>query len=338
MAREDYKQKFEKLLEETIENAEEPVMKEEGQGVEQAGPITSDIKARRTLSGHLGKVYAFDWSKDSTRVVSASEDNKMIVWNPLTGEKLCAVSLKCGWVMDCSFSPSGNIVASSGLDNICAVFNTSIGPTVNQPSREIDGHDGCVSGCSFMSEEEILTCSGDHTSALWDITNGKKKNEFIGHVADVMDLSISESKNVFLTAASDRTVKLWDTRTSGCNATFTGHESDVNVVKFMSNGTVFASGSEDGTIRIGDIRTSGPLGILSIPDMESSVMGLTFSHSGRIIYACYEDTSFFVWDCIKEKRVAVIDAHENRISGIAVNNEGTALCTSSWDSKLKVWA
>jgi len=79
------------------------------------------LRLRRTLKGHLAKIYAMQWSQDAPTLASASQDGKLIVWNAVTTLKMNALSLPSNWVMTCGMSPSGEFVASGGLDNICSV-------------------------------------------------------------------------------------------------------------------------------------------------------------------------------------------------------------------------
>lgn len=51
-----------------------------------------------------------------------------------------AVPLKSSWVMTCGYSPSGNLVASGGLDNMCTVYNLKT-PIV-KIVKELDAHQG----------------------------------------------------------------------------------------------------------------------------------------------------------------------------------------------------
>ena len=55
-------------------------------------------KLRRTLAGHFGKVYAMHWAGDSTHLVSASQDGKLIVWNAVTTHKVQSIPLRSSWV------------------------------------------------------------------------------------------------------------------------------------------------------------------------------------------------------------------------------------------------
>uniref|UniRef100_A0A8C3PG31 Uncharacterized protein n=1 Tax=Chrysemys picta bellii TaxID=8478 RepID=A0A8C3PG31_CHRPI len=55
-------------------------------GVEVVGRI--QMRTRRTLRGHLAKIYAMHWCTDSKLLVSASQDGKLIVWDTYTTNKV----------------------------------------------------------------------------------------------------------------------------------------------------------------------------------------------------------------------------------------------------------
>ena len=46
------------------------------------------LRTRRTLRGHLAKIYAMHWASDSRNLVSASQDGKLIVWDGFTTNKV----------------------------------------------------------------------------------------------------------------------------------------------------------------------------------------------------------------------------------------------------------
>lgn len=46
------------------------------------------MRTRRTLRGHLAKIYAMHWGSDSRNLVSASQDGKLIVWDSYTTNKV----------------------------------------------------------------------------------------------------------------------------------------------------------------------------------------------------------------------------------------------------------
>jgi guanine nucleotide-binding protein G(I)/G(S)/G(T) subunit beta-1 len=218
------------------------------------------MKPRRTLKGHLAKIYAMHWSTDRRHLVSASQDGKLIIWDAYTTNKVHAIPLRSSWVMTCAYAPSGNYVACGGLDNICSIYNLSSREGPTRVARELSGHSGYLSCCRFINDRRIITSSGDMTCMLWDIESGSKVTEFADHLGDVMSISINPTnQNIFVSGACDAFAKLWDIRTGKAVQTFAGHESDINAIQFFPDGNAFGTGSDDTTCRLFDIRADREL-------------------------------------------------------------------------------
>lgn len=144
------------------------------------------MKVRRTLKGHLAKIYAMHWASDKRHLVSASQDGKLIVWDAPTTNKVHAIPLRSSWVMTCAYAPSGAFVACGGLDNICSIYNLKTKEGSVKVARELGSHTGYLSCCRFLNDRQILTSSGDMSCILWDIDAGMKILEFNDHTGDVM--------------------------------------------------------------------------------------------------------------------------------------------------------
>lgn len=302
-------------------------------------PRSDKLKVRRTLKGHLAKIYAMHWAEDKTHLVSASQDGKLLIWDGLTTNKVHAIPLRSSWVMTCAYSPSGSFVACGGLDNICSVYNLRAKEVPIRVSRELNSHTGYLSCCRFLNDRQIVTSSGDMTCILWDIEAGSKVTEFSDHNGDVMSLSINPNdKNTFVSGACDATAKLWDMRTGKCTQTFAGHDSDINAVHFFPNGNAFGTGSDDASCRLFDIRADREMMKYTHDSILCGITSVAFSVSGRYFFAGYDDFNCNVWDTLKGERVFTLQGHDNRVSCLGVSSNGMALCTGSWDSLLRIWA
>ncbi|MED6209144.1 hypothetical protein PIB30_051959 [Stylosanthes scabra] len=146
------------------------------------------------------RVYSLDWTSERNRIVSASQDGWLIVWNALTRQKIHAIKLPCARVMTTAFSPTGQSVACGGLNSVCSIFNLNSAtdkdgnlPVSRMLSGQLSGHKGYISSCQYVLDEDtnLITGSGDQTCVLWDITTGLKTSIFggefqSGHTADVL--------------------------------------------------------------------------------------------------------------------------------------------------------
>ncbi|CAO2634330.1 Guanine nucleotide-binding protein subunit beta-5 [Lemmus lemmus] len=299
------------------------------------------MKTRRTLKGHGNKVLCMDWCKDKRRIVSSSQDGKVIVWDSFTTNKEHAVTMPCTWVMACAYAPSGCAIACGGLDNKCSVYPLTFDKNENMAAKKksVAMHTNYLSACSFTnSDMQILTASGDGTCALWDVESGQLLQSFHGHGADVLclDLAPSETGNTFVSGGCDKKAMVWDMRSGQCVQAFETHESDVNSVRYYPSGDAFASGSDDATCRLYDLRADREVAIYSKESIIFGASSVDFSLSGRLLFAGYNDYTINVWDVLKGSRVSILFGHENRVSTLRVSPDGTAFCSGSWDHTLRV--
>jgi len=305
------------------------------------------LKERKCLRGHFGKIYALHWCRgegNDEKVVSASQDGKLIVWNALTTYKLKMIPLASARVMTVAYSQSGQYVACGGLDNICSVYRLDAHGIPDEkavavpPAYELQHHDGYLSCCRFVSDDTMLTSSGDQTCVLWNINERKATAIFEGHESDVMCLTPG-LPNTFVSASCDHTAKVWDTRAKSCVQTHEGHDSDVNSIDLFPDQNAFATGSDDTTMRLFDMRSWGEVNKFWHDHINMAVTSCSFSYSGRLLFGGYDDNRARVWDVIKGELLAPeLSSHEKRVSCLGVNRSGSAVCTGSWDDSLKVWA
>ena len=235
-------------------------------------PPAFAAKLKLNLTGHYGKVMAIDCFRSAERIVSASQDGKLMVWSGYTGNKLECLTMPSIWVVTCAIEQeNGHFVASGGLDNCCTVY--ALGhPSSADVSFKLSGHTGYLSSCNFVTPGSILTSSGDKSCCLYDIESMKLLSRFVGHSADVLSTSMAPNdRNCFLTGSCDATIKLWDIRVGKATHTFFGHDSDVNSVKFFPDGIAFGSGSDDASCRLFDIRCYGEINVMSNQKTSSGV-------------------------------------------------------------------
>mmetsp|Transcript_26916 Transcript_26916/g.43281 ORF Transcript_26916/g.43281 Transcript_26916/m.43281 type:complete len:362 (-) Transcript_26916:254-1339(-) len=304
-----------------------------------------NLKERKTLTGHFGKICAMQWSRTGKNIVSAAQDGKLIIWSAFFQHKLYVITLNSTWVMTCGYSPDGQHVASGGLDNNCTIYR--LGDHKYHQVSQLRRHDGYLSTCNFTRKDEVLTSSGDKTCILWDLKDTPRvKSHFYGHNGDVVSTSIdSTNPNMFVSGSSDKTSKLWDTRKKDAVMTFRDSQADVSSVDFMAGANAFISGSEDGVTRLYDLRTYKTMASYIA---DTAVTSLGFSKTGRYFFAGYDDEVARVWSTLdtgetQDTSCQQLSGHSNRVSCLGVEpEEGKALCTGDWgtgqSAKLVIWS
>lgn len=261
-------------------------VKLDGSIVKSAGRRSSELKpirplqCCRTFKAHVGDVTALHWSGNEQLFLTAGKDGQLIVWNGITKRKLQTISLRTQWLMTCAYERSQNrLVATGGADRICSIFVTGQ-PGVVRPTAELVGHDGYLSECRFIDEQNIITTSGDSSVRLWDVPTTQTKMSFTEHAADCMTVAIHpQNKNIFATGSADCTSKVWDIRSGKCTHTFNGHVSDINSVSFFPDGNAIGTASTDSTCRIFDLRSCLQMSSFEMEGSQFPATSGTYMHT-----------------------------------------------------------
>eukprot|EP00041_Stephanoeca_diplocostata_P024109 m.603479 g.603479 ORF g.603479 m.603479 type:complete len:367 (+) comp22454_c1_seq2:243-1343(+) len=316
------------------------------------------FKRRTKLKRHSGKIYDTHWSTDSRHLVSAGQEGSLIVWDAWRGQKEQAIRLESPWVMACAYAPSGNAVASGGLDNMCSIFSLEARQTDASSKTVLKGHSGFISQCRFRGDTEMITSSGDGGLWLWDIGKRAATTKLLGHEADVTAFGVKDH-NVLVSCSVDKTCKVWDLRIGQCVSTLQGHGSDINCLTMHPCGEAFATGSHDGSARLWDLRADQQIEhyCRDVDDdsaMQDDCHAIAFSHSGRLLFVSTSEridetqpvtsppiNNILIWDSLSGDlfldRKLNSKGARNRVTSMEVSRDGVALCTAGWEGKISCW-
>jgi guanine nucleotide-binding protein G(I)/G(S)/G(T) subunit beta-1 len=307
-----------------------------------------NLKRRRELKGHLGKVLSLDWSPDSRHCVSVSDDGNMIVWDSYLEVKSAVVSLGSSYVTTCAFSPNKRHVASGGLDSYCTIYDLEAVREAGVPQDgfpttplvRLQGHSSYVSSCQVTADERhIVTSSGDMTCALWNIDTGTKVIEFRGHARDVNSVAVSSRQNIVVSGSSDRQVKVWDLRTGESVQSFREpHTSDINCVKISRDGHSFLSAGDDELCALFDLRSDCCMQTYTSDAIASPITCAELSLSGRVIFAATEANGVHMFDTLKAERFDWFEPSKEQATCVACSPDGLVMGTSSWDKTIRIWS
>ncbi len=141
------------------------------------------------------------------RLVSASDDFTIYLWNPSASAK--PVSRLLGHqkqVNHVTFSPDGAYIASSGWDNHVKLWNAHDGAFL----FTLRGHVGPVYMSCFSPDSRLLVSgSKDTTLKVWDLRTGKLKEDLPGHQDEVFAVDWSPDGEKVGSGGKDKAVRIW---------------------------------------------------------------------------------------------------------------------------------
>ncbi|KAJ3299259.1 hypothetical protein HDU76_006362, partial [Blyttiomyces sp. JEL0837] len=215
------------------------------------------------LEGHSAAVKSICFSaKDSTkpRVLSASLDKYIILWDVETGQQLWR-TLNTSGILCCALSPDGKTaVSGSQIVGSLSAWDLS---NVNESSNVNpgNGHAEAIS-CIALSRDgrKAATASLDGMILLWSVEGGQSFKTLTEYSGKVLALEWSFDESMIIVGCADGVVVVYyvagETYGSHEGKTLEGHEQDVMSVCFSKDGVLAAAGSKDGSIIVWNVETS----------------------------------------------------------------------------------
>jgi len=286
----------------------------------------------RTLSGHLAWVRACCYSPDGQRIVSASSDNTLKIWNARTGRDIVTLAGHSSSVLACGFSPDGRRVVSASRDNTLKIWSAETGEEITT----LVGHSGWVSGCSYSPDgKNVVSASWDKTLKIWDEKTGTELATLLGHTDSVSACVYSSDGHSIVSASDDKMLKIWDARTATEIATLRGHNGAVIACSYSANGRHVVSASWDRTLKVWDVKTHKQ--IFSISSDFEDFLSCSYSPDGRYIVSALGNNSLKIWDAETYDEVATYCGHSDIVFSCSYSPDGRRIVSASKDSTLKIW-
>ncbi len=127
--------------------------------------LIDPFKLFQTLEGHSGKINFVSYSLDGEKIVSASDDKTLRIWDAETGYCLNVLRGHSGGVKTASFSPDGMRIVSTSDDKTIRIWDVSTGQCFF-----IFNEDGLsFRSAVFSPKGNIITSLSDGTIRVYEL-------------------------------------------------------------------------------------------------------------------------------------------------------------------------
>ena len=276
-------------------------------------------QVQRELAAHTGYLSCARFiGADGNKILTSSGDMTCMLWDCETGANESTYSDHNGDVMSIAPSPlSSRVFVSGACDALAKVWDLKM----DGSCRTFNGHESDINAVSFFGDGMAFS-TGTHNHLQLGTALGARARKsdapFWRPARAPPALSAARRANFLTASAHAHTITLQP------------HPLRLPLL--------FCTGSDDASCRLFDMRCHAEMKQYTHDKILCGITSVAHSISGRFLFAGYDDFNCYVWDTLTGKQIGCLAGHDNRVSCLGVCQDGSALCTGSWDSFIKIWA
>lgn len=291
--------------------------------------------------GHTGQVFCVAFNARGTRLATGDYDGSTKLW-------AADADLRHIQANAIDFCWDRGFLAGSD-DNVLKLWDSHTGRVVRTfegHGKNTDGETSTIFHVAFDAEGARLasiareTFEGDDAYVLrtWDVDSGGSL-QVLNTGLRAADEIVFGADDRYLAVRGSSELKLWKKGDPDPAHTF----SDIDGFEFSPSGALLAMGSQEGHITVleldsgefvGKFETVAKWGMCFIFSADESRL---FAYNQHPTSPDEPEGGVNVWPVSDPESVTTFRAHDQRVTCIAQNPDGTILATGSGDKKVKLW-
>ncbi len=309
------------------------------------------------------------------KVIAAATCNgdRLRLWDPETRSIKKELKGHSDMVWTVTFSPDGQLLASTAYDGTIRIWDGSGEPlhkmpvcirrryalafhpggkllvsaswdnavnvwdvTTGRRVRSRSGHEGQVRSLAIAPDgRSIFSASDDGKIFEWDLASRTVKRTFTGHRGAVIRVAVSRGGDLLASASDDKAVLCWNPATGEQLAELSGHRDCVYSLAIHPDGSLIASGDNRGRVILWDWRRGHSQELL-VHD-KKAVNAVAFSPDGRLLVTVGDDQVAIIWDTASRKRVHEFKSLFYPGVATAFSPAGDMLAIACYSNPYKPW-
>lgn len=289
---------------------------------------TQEWQAEPRLIAPAEKIREAAFSPDAQTLAIVGENEKVTVWDALTGEKIRTLGERFP-VYNAAFSPDGSLLALAIKNGGVRLWDTSTWEIL----ADLRGHKDHMLSVAFSPDSTKLA-AGDNKGLIWvwDVPTRQQYAILEGHTNQVWSVVFSPDGREIASWSNDYSVRFWDVESRQQSTEFELYER----VAYSPTGAQIAMGYPGGFIRLWEDGSEQELTIFQ-QDRWSSVTRLGFSPDGTQLAVANQSGALKIWDVERNEETALLSGFMSEVGSVRFSSDGSLLALGDYQDNIRLW-
>lgn len=302
-----------------------------------------------TLSGHQEVVWSVAFIPDGNRLLSASLDGTVRVWDVQSGKVLYTFKNHTGAVWGLALHPAGRWAASGGADRMVRLWDITSGEEIRcfaVPAGEVHSlafsPDGAkLSAACVAGFRERGPVKGLREQLVWDTQTAREIWAIQAQGDGAHSVAFSPLGKWLCLGKDDGTICIRDAGTGAEKHSLKVQlppgltPAPVFGVTYSPDGSTIASCGGDGWVRLWDAETG--MANMGLRGHAGPAWGVAFRPDGKRLASCSDDHTIRIWDVALGRTFLVLHGHQRGIANVVYSPDGSRLASASDDQTVRIW-
>ena len=186
-------------------------------------PVPAQGTTIYTFTGHSRGIRVLQWSPNSNRIATGSDDYTAKVWGATDGSNVVTYTGHSSFVEGVAWSPDGSRIASGSADKTVQIWNPNTGTWY----YTYTGHSLWVNRICWSPDGQYIV-SGEQASKVgyvvqarvWQVATGNTLVVYKGHTNGIFSVAWSPDGKRVASCGYDGTLQIWEGLTGNLISTF----------------------------------------------------------------------------------------------------------------------
>ncbi|KAG2053742.1 WD40 repeat-like protein [Suillus hirtellus] len=289
------------------------------------------------FKGHRDSIFGVAVFPDRRRMVTASYDQKLRLWDLENGAVLKIIQGNRSGIRELAVSRDGEWIASGNNGGEVIAWNKD-GESLTQP---IKAHSKAIGSLDFSPDSTFLASgSWDTTVELWNTKTWLVEGEPINCGSDVRCVRYSPFGE-YLAIGTQSDIQIWNPRKRERIIEFLGHSGlgawNTTLAWTLDGKQLVSAGSaSDPTIRIWDSANWQQVGE-PCKGHANFIHMIALNPTGTLLASASEDNQVRLWR-LSDRRTIAIFKHSDEVYCVAFSKDGKYILSGGRDAIISKWA